>query len=348
MKRNFGLDIIRAFSIWLVLLQHGGIFLSNLKLGGIGVEIFFVLSGFLIGQILLRDIMRDDSFRGLKVFWIRRWFRIIPVYYLMLLINFLFFNQTVGANILYYFLFLQNNFYGIDFYKVTWSLVIEEWFYLFSPVFLLLAYYFVKKDKIKWLAMIFLFLIAENLFRLGYVLYTNVAYDGVNGNFPFRLDSLFVGMTFAYIKTFFSKQYSYLSKPWFFFFAATLLISYLLVFDNIAPQKNELLWPRTIGFFLFSLLIAMVVPFIEKMETVSQNTIVQKFFYHFINQTSLLTYSIYLIHSLIFHYFFDETKDTGYTWLFGFSFAVITTYVCAFFIYNYFEKPVMNLREKFR
>jgi site-specific recombinase XerD len=64
MTRNLGLDIMRAFSIWLVLLQHGGINirgLAPLKIGGIGVEIFFVISGFLIGGILFRD---EFSIRG--------------------------------------------------------------------------------------------------------------------------------------------------------------------------------------------------------------------------------------------------------------------------------------------
>ena len=57
-NRNFGLDVIRFFAIWLVLLQHGGFTiipnLQGLKIGGFGVEIFFVLSGYLIGGILIK------------------------------------------------------------------------------------------------------------------------------------------------------------------------------------------------------------------------------------------------------------------------------------------------------
>ena len=56
----------------------------------IGVEIFFVISGFLIGKIIYRIIQKDDfSFNDVREFWKRRWFRTLPNYYLVLLINIL-------------------------------------------------------------------------------------------------------------------------------------------------------------------------------------------------------------------------------------------------------------------
>lgn len=74
--RNFGLDILRATAILLVVFAH--YFASTpLEAGGLpGVEIFFVLSGFLIGNILIRSFQNQGPTAGtLRVFWLKRWFR---------------------------------------------------------------------------------------------------------------------------------------------------------------------------------------------------------------------------------------------------------------------------------
>ena len=93
-NRVYGLDILRAMAILFVVFAHGSYLLRKvlpIDLVNIfvldGVAIFFVLSGFLIGGILIRqfDQRRMDG-RGLSQFWIRRWFRTLPNYYLVLLI----------------------------------------------------------------------------------------------------------------------------------------------------------------------------------------------------------------------------------------------------------------------
>ena len=86
--RNFGLDILRAVAIGLVLLAHGltsATAHSKLRVplatgAFFGVELFFVLSGFLIGGILFRSIAEAGVFTpaALRGFWLRRWFRTLP------------------------------------------------------------------------------------------------------------------------------------------------------------------------------------------------------------------------------------------------------------------------------
>src|ERR1700683_4648133 len=74
--RNFGLDVMRATAILLVVFAH--YFASTPLQGGglLGVEIFFVLSGFLIGDILIRSLQHDGATPAtLKTFWMKRWFR---------------------------------------------------------------------------------------------------------------------------------------------------------------------------------------------------------------------------------------------------------------------------------
>src|SRR6185503_5952862 len=95
-KRIFGLDLLRSIAIILVLVTHTVSFLDPqnhyyeipVYTGYLGVEFFFVLSGFLIGTILLKIHYQDTiiNFKSIKLFWIRRWFRTLPNYYLMFLL----------------------------------------------------------------------------------------------------------------------------------------------------------------------------------------------------------------------------------------------------------------------
>lgn len=121
-------------------------------LGWTGVDLFFVLSGFLIGGILLDERSSPAFF---KTFYIRRFFRIIPLYYLWLIlfIVFIYFGgptilshtrlavlPRIDWSILAHFLFLQN-LWAFDFVNLAyswlaplWSLAVEEQFYLISPL----------------------------------------------------------------------------------------------------------------------------------------------------------------------------------------------------------------------
>lgn len=149
--RIFGLDLMRAVAIVLVVFSHADDLLDSHWAAdpGVaasdGVDLFFVLSGFLIGGVLLRTTEMSDvpRTRLLFDFWQRRWLRTLPNYYLFLLINVLL--VAVGTapgilhwNTLVYAVFLQNFTFPLDlFFWESWSLAVEEWFYLIFPVALL-------------------------------------------------------------------------------------------------------------------------------------------------------------------------------------------------------------------
>ncbi len=145
------LDGIRAIAVLFVVVSHWlpGSILSRFGFGPIGVDIFFVLSGFLITRILIVDRLKFSAsplayskLNSIKNFMVRRALRIFPIYYLLLILLVLFTNllpNPVAQNWEWYFFYLQN----ILFYikqewpggKLShlWSLAVEEQFYLFWP-----------------------------------------------------------------------------------------------------------------------------------------------------------------------------------------------------------------------
>ena len=112
--------------------------LSWLVKGGLGVDMFFVISGFLIGSILFKEIRKSDTL-NFRRFYARRFLRLMPVYVVAMILGIFFLEgnnlEYVWANLLY-----VNNFISIEnqYMGWCWSLAIEEQFYLIAPIFLLL------------------------------------------------------------------------------------------------------------------------------------------------------------------------------------------------------------------
>jgi peptidoglycan/LPS O-acetylase OafA/YrhL len=147
------LDGLRGLAIGLVLLAHFGFafldftsrswwlpYACKLEAGWCGVDLFFVLSGFLIGGIL---IDYRNSPRLIRVFYARRALRIIPLYYVLLTVIFLRASHVPQIfSFAVYPLFLSNLAYAVANQwawaplNVTWSLAVEEQFYLFAPWFI--------------------------------------------------------------------------------------------------------------------------------------------------------------------------------------------------------------------
>ena len=150
-KHVYGLDAVRAAAIALVVYQHGALFFFLCygtpviwtKVGTIGVTLFFALSGFLIGGILLNLGESLGDPRVAARFWLRRALRTLPNYYLFILINVGFwyvFQRPRGYPSPFpllprYVFFLQNFGHGKTwFLSESWSLSVEEWFYFLFPL----------------------------------------------------------------------------------------------------------------------------------------------------------------------------------------------------------------------
>jgi peptidoglycan/LPS O-acetylase OafA/YrhL len=217
------LDGLRGLAILLVLLLHyiadsrGGDFGSFLyrfknvfRLGWSGVDLFFVLSGFLIGGILLEARESPNYFRA---FYLRRVHRILPIYYLwvslFVVVEFGAYHWlpaplTVSAGAFhalhFYYLFLQNFFSEIHgslgwyWLAVTWSLAIEEQFYLVAP---LLVRFLPKRSLVFTLGITVILAPVLRALMYNY----DASIGGGKGYYyvlmPFRADALALGMLAA-------------------------------------------------------------------------------------------------------------------------------------------------------
>jgi peptidoglycan/LPS O-acetylase OafA/YrhL len=215
------LDGLRGIAIGTILLYHyfyiplpatPGSVLAYLltpgRIGWSGVDLFFVLSGFLIGGILL-DARESPNYYS--AFYARRFFRIIPAYFL-LLISYLVLNSLSAVAsmrtlatvtdcqlpIAPYFLFLQNfwmgtrNTLGGTTLGITWSLAIEEQFYLTLPLIIRL----IPRRRLVWVLLAGIGFAEVLRVGLNFLLPNN--YTFISVLMPCRADALFLGVLGAY------------------------------------------------------------------------------------------------------------------------------------------------------
>jgi len=135
------LDGVRAVGVILVIFSHYGGEGFKWLSGWLGVDMFFVLSGFLITTLLLREQEKNDRV-SLRNFYLRRIFRIVPVYYLILAIT-SFQAYALGNEawremkeaLPYYATFLNEQQLQLQWpWRLTWTIGIEWKFYLVWPV----------------------------------------------------------------------------------------------------------------------------------------------------------------------------------------------------------------------
>ena len=148
-ERQPGLDLLRALAIIVVVVYHAALFGFKLpgridRFGWIGVDLFFVLSGYLIGGQLLAPLARKRSIK-LGRFFARRVFRIMPAYFVILAVYFLlpsWREYPDMAQPLWKFLLSVQNIalHGGTAFSHAWSLAVEDQFYLALPFLLLFLF----------------------------------------------------------------------------------------------------------------------------------------------------------------------------------------------------------------
>lgn len=363
-KRIFGLDVIRAAAIGLVLVAHGfeqiNPFVATNKYthfaGVLGVELFFVLSGFLIGTILIRVFHKEEKFNfsTLKDFWVRRWFRTLPNYYLVLLLNFILavflFNRVEFD---WRFLIFSQNVVSLhpDSFDEAWSLSVEEWFYLSFPLLLIffIALSPVKKKETSFLLFLFTFLFLVMLIR-GITIYMNhdLPWDnGVRRLALLRLDSILIGVFASYLYFHFPKFWN---RNKYRIAAAGLVplgvLAYFFVSDIIPNGFSGAgIVTKVLFFPVMSLFFASFLPLANSI-----NPQKRSYWMRFITHLSVISYSVYLLHFSVVltlqNYIYEPT--TLYEAILSILVFWTITFIVSTIVYNFYEKPCTGLREKLK
>lgn len=363
-KRNPGLDIARSIAILLVTYCHVDTTVKfvignreplfiNAVFGWLGVELFFILSGFLIGQILIKEFIINKTNR-LWHFYIRRWFRTLPLYYLLLIFNifYLYPKGDYSEAAWPYFLFLQNFQHSFHFMFESWSLSIEEWFYLLFPLMIILLAR-LKKDFEHRHFFVFLvsFVCSLTLMRVINVFVFEPSFKTAYTFVPLRLDSLVLGVLLAYLYKFRNNFYRLLTRKSFFIIAILILVQLTLSYSLTAINNDSFSWhnwggvwdesffARTVLFNFVSIAFCFIVAFLQDLK-IRQIPI----FTHI----SKISYSLYLVQipTLFIIIPFIMFGRLG-------LFYEIAIYICTYLIlfmaasllYKFYEKPMMDLRD---
>lgn len=206
-KLNHWLDCCRSSAILLVLLSHGRIFLTPVfpdaqmfKFGGfLGVELFFALSGFLIGKILLDKLDNAKTAADWIVgFWCRRWLRTYPSYLLFLAINILIIHTIrpdIFPGIIRYLTFTQSLLNPHpSFFGEAWSLAVEEVFYFMTPLLLAFFMWVTHHRKAALYASVLLLVLIPILLRIHAAIDTDLSFNEIRATALYRIDSIMYGV----------------------------------------------------------------------------------------------------------------------------------------------------------
>lgn len=362
-ERIFGLDVLRATAILMVVSSHllwiypkSNAFIPTLfeLFGFWGVELFFVLSGFLIGSILYKTFINENfTLNSVFHFLKRRWFRTLPNYYLVLLLNILiaFFLGFSIENTGSYFLFLQNFASKSPvFFPESWSLSIEEYTYLLLPFSL----FFVGLTKVKNKSKLFLLVIVAliSVFWMNKFIYhsqhkiSNLSEWNLNlkSVLIYRIDAILIGVLAACFSFNFDSIWK---KSKGVFAVIGFGILFFLMFGiiplNLTIEQNPFFW-NVMYLPITSVAFAFLLPFFSNWKTFTNSILYP------IELISKISYSIYLLHySIILQLLkvFIDTSQMSTTERHFFAFIYLTiTFLLSYVLYRFYEKPIMNWRDK--
>lgn len=346
-------DSLRAIAVLLVIFHHWfprSAYVHHLHFGAMGVDTFFVLSGFLISRILFNaknQVEKKQLTNGniFKSFYLRRSLRIFPIYYLLLFILWALKNDNMKNDGVYYFTYTSNLlFFSQQFFPTEvahlWSLAVEEQFYLIWPWLIVL----VKKKYLLLLIGIFILVgVTSNYIFTEHdqwvIIFTPACFDAFG-----------IGALLAYIVVYQSWFINTLQRK-FKLVASLFLIIFLLAMFNLSFLPDRTVHALLAGVILYYCL------FRNNLQIL--NYILNS---RFLIALGKISYGVYLYHMFIpdmweqiVHQFSLWNIDLFYNakmpeafkpvWLFIQEFAFLI--VICFISWKLVEKPILSLKKYF-
>jgi len=390
------IDGIRAISIILVLVFHvffvyllsspgmtadqmlldvGGFWGWALN-GDRGVDVFFVISGFLISGILLREHNKHDRI-DLKTFYLRRYLRLTPAYYFTLIVYWMMdgpHSEWIWANFLYISNYIDYSHQAVGW---TWSLAIEEQFYFIYPLVLIALLRFTKSPGYYLLGLFILsfvirywIVISDEQISVSPTsrmysdeTYFNHFFTVLYDNLHTRFGSLVVGCLAAYgihfykqgLTDFFNSTLGIITTV----FGVAMVMLFMLMPTYLSSYDDPQLFHILNYVFsrnLFSVGIGIIILALILQQHLLTNAIRWFLSLPFWYPFATLSYSLYLIHLVVMAIVIPAminltiTMPESYPWgtgeilLYGFIVSTILSLFISALMYLFIEKPIMNLR----
>ena len=311
--------------------------IKDLNLGYLGVDLFFVLSGFLITRILLRD--KKAGTYSFKLFYIKRALRIFPIYFLTILVCGIVFSwKGMG----YLSIYTANYYFSFNPaphpLEHTWSLSVEEHYYLIWP---LIVFFFSRKIIKKYLWPFLLLILSLSLLlaynTFGDTIFSRLIYMGTE----FRILTLCTGSFLAFYEARLMALNKVKLTRW-------LLLCCIVSFTLIVMMMQKLFEAYVPISILGLLLFAMYSTFLFMTVLVQEkrNNVIDTLFGNtYIGYVGKLSYGLYLYHFPIFYAFGITDKLDGEFIPFSeFAPPMLFTIVVTVISYIAIEKPLMNYK----
>jgi peptidoglycan/LPS O-acetylase OafA/YrhL len=332
-NRNPSLDVLRCIAVLMVLGFHYPYFGLWSKMGWIGVDLFFVLSGYLISGLLFREYLANGSL-DLKRFLIRRGLKIYPSFYLLivltLIIGFVRHSSLLRKQAFVTALFAQS-YYPVMSYTTlahTWSIAIEEHFYLLLPLLFMFLIDRKNPEPFRILPGLFAFLAVACLALRWFTL--PALSDALKSHL--RIDTLFAGVTLGYLHQFRPIWFRKLTHH----YSLALALLFCLPAAFLDQHGRAMQTFGLTGLMLgFSFLVAWSV--VRNPRKYSIRIACQ-----LLATIGFYSYSIYLWHTVVGEALFHSAVS-----IFKFCAYIVVCIICGIVMSQLIEIPYLLLREKY-